>query len=167
MSKISVVKYPYILIRFYGQNLIKFIPHRKHYRSTIKDFHMFDSVEIDVIENLTLPVKYQAQSLHWSYTQITVHSSIVKVDGEKSYHPYFSDKRNHDLVFVKILIDKMISNIDLTQKVAESDNCKGQYKSAKHIYDLQQLAKTTNTKVIRAYSIAGHSKGDKLIMWEG
>jgi len=153
------------LLDFMDDMLSKFIHHRnmlKHYRSTIKDFYdMFDSVDIDIdfSENLTLPVMYQAQSLHWSYTQITVHSGILKVDGGEILSPYFSDSRKHDQVFVKL---SMISDIDLTEKVivTESDNCKVQYKSAKHIYDLQQLATKTNTKVIRVYSIQGHGKGE-------
>jgi len=90
------------LLDFMDDMLSKFIHHRnmlKHYRSTIKDFYdMFDSVDIDIdfSENLTLPVMYQAQSLHWSYTQITVHSGILKVDGGggKSYRPTFQIAEN-------------------------------------------------------------------------
>ena len=156
------------LLSFMENMLSKFVHHRnmlKHYRTTIKDFYdMFDSVDLDIdfSENLTLPVKHQAQSLHWSYTQITVHSGIVKVEGEKSYHPYFSDNRKHDQVFVKLSIEKMLSDVDISDKiiVVESDNCKGQYKSAKHLYDLQQLSTKLNKKVIRVYSIPGHGKGE-------
>ena len=77
------------LLNFIDQLIVKFIHHRnqlKYYRSSIKDFYnLFDSVNLDIdfSENLTLPIKHQAQSLHWSYTQITVHSGILKADGEK------------------------------------------------------------------------------------
>ena len=60
-----------------------------HYRSSIKEFYNFFAsvcIDIDFSENFTLPVKHQAQSLHWSYTKVTVHTRIIKVDGEKIYH---------------------------------------------------------------------------------
>ena len=64
-----------------------------HYRSSIKQIdNLFESVgiDIDISENLTLPVKYQAQSLHLSYTNLTVHSGIIEVDGEKIYQVHLS-----------------------------------------------------------------------------
>ena len=156
------------LLKFMSNMLVHFIHHRnllKHYRSTIKEFYnMVDSVDIDVdfSENLTLPVKHQAQSLHWSYTQVTVHSGIVWNEGEKSYHPYFSDNRKHDQVFVKMCIKKMLKGINLNDRcvIIESDNCRVQYKSNKHVYDLQQLSNELNSTVLRIYSIPGHGKGE-------
>lgn len=51
-------------------------------------------IVIDFSENLT-------ESLHWAKEQVSVHSGILKCNGEKSYHPYFSDSRTHDQAFVK------------------------------------------------------------------
>ena len=55
---------------------------------------MFDTllIDIDISENLK-PVKLEPQSLHWCYEATTVNSGIVKLPGEKSYHPYVSDKK--------------------------------------------------------------------------
>ena len=74
----------------------------KYYRNTQSIFEsLFDSVSIDIdfAENLTVPVKYEPQSLHLAHEQVTVHSGIMKVNGEKTY-PYFSDSLKHDQVFV-------------------------------------------------------------------
>ena len=56
---------------------------------------MFDSlfIDIDFSENLKLPVKFEPQSLHWCHEAITMHSGIVKLHREKSYHPYVSDDK--------------------------------------------------------------------------
>ena len=113
-----------------------------HYRKSIKDFYnYFESVKLDIDfrENLTLPVKHQPQSLHWSYTQITIHSGILKSDGEKIYHAYIyvSDNLKHDQTFVKISIAKMVENgnMDNIHIIIESDNSSSQFKSAKHFHD--------------------------------
>ena len=85
----------------------------KHYRSSIKDFfNFFDSINLDIdfSENLTFPVKHQPQSLHWSYTQITIHSGILKGDGVKTYHAYVSNNLKHDKTFVKVVIDNMLKD---------------------------------------------------------
>ena len=93
------------LVNFVDNILAKLIYHRnilKHYRNTQSIFEsLFDSVSIDIdfAENLTVPVKYEPQSLHWAHEQVTVHSGITKVNGEKTY-PYFSDSLKHDKVFV-------------------------------------------------------------------
>ena len=97
---------------------------------------MFESVCTDVnfSENLTLLVKYQAQSLRWCYTKVTVHSGIIKIDGEKIYHVYLSENPKRDQTFVKIVLHDMLNNVNLTNKkiIIESDNCSSQYKSVKH-----------------------------------
>ena len=97
---------------------------------------MFESVCTDVnfSKNLTLPVKYQAQSLHWCYTKVAVHSGIIKVDGEKIYHVYLSENAERDQTFVKIVLHDMLNNVNLTNKkiIIESGNCSSQYESVKH-----------------------------------
>ena len=101
----------------------KMIYHRnmlKYYRNTRSVFEsLFGSVSIDIdfAENLTAPV----------------YSGIMKVKGEKSYHPYFSDSLKHDQVFVKKVLEEMLSDIEIPQEttiVIESDNCTSQHKSA-------------------------------------
>ena len=78
------------LVNFVDNILAKLIYHRnilKHYRNTQSIFEsLFDSVSIDIdfAENLTVPVKYEPQSLHWAHEQVTVHSGITKVNGEKT-----------------------------------------------------------------------------------
>ena len=50
----------------------------------------------------------------------------------KTYHPYVSDDRKHNQVFVKAVLDEMLTTIEQLHEVIilESDNCAGKYKSA-------------------------------------
>ena len=158
------------LITFIDKLLPKIVYHRnmlQHYRKTNQLFtESLNAVYIDVdfSENLTVPVKYEPQSLHWAHEQVTVHSGLLKVNGSKSYHPYFSDTKVHDHVFVKLAIDEIVSevpNITVYDAIViESDNCRAQYKWAKHFNDLQSLANKLGKTVIRIYGIAGHGKGE-------
>lgn len=85
------------LTDFIGKILYKIIHHRnmlKNYRNTGNSFKEYMNaayLDIDFAENLTVPVKFEPQSLHWAKEQVTVHSGILKTNGQKSYHPYFSD----------------------------------------------------------------------------
>ena len=107
------------ILNFIEQFLRKIIHHGNHwwhYHNTIKDFREhFDALimDIDFSENLFVPVKYEPQSLHWSYPQIIVHSGLVRYNGEKSYHPYLSSDRNHDHNFVKCAIEEILSELNL------------------------------------------------------
>ena len=158
------------LAGFIDDLLPKIVYHRnmlRHYRKTIKpltDALNAVYMDIDFAENLTVPVKYQPQSLHWAQEQVTVHSGLIKVNGAKSYHPYFSDTKLHDHVFVKIAMDEMLSEVNNMNSfdavVIESDNCTAQYKSAKHFNDLQKLSNRLDKNIIRLYGIAGHGKGE-------
>ena len=88
------------IVQFINSFLPTIINHRnhlRHYRSAITNFRaMFDSlfIDIDFSENLKLPVKFEPPPLHWCHEAITVHSDIVKLHGEKGYHPYVSDDKN-------------------------------------------------------------------------
>ena len=119
--------------------------------------------DIDYSENLTIGVKWEPQSLHWSKMQVTVHSSLVKYGQEKLYHPYISDTRVHDQVFVHKVLKEMIDHTDAPDDVPlviESDNCTGQYKSTHHFYHIQSLADKYNRPIIQLYGIANHGKGE-------
>ena len=133
------------LLRYISERLTKIIHHRnqlRHCRSCSKTFKKhFDTVflNIDFSENLSIPVKFESQSLHWSHSQITVHSGILKNCGEKSYHPYLSDDKKRDQSFVKIVIEEMLKDADTepgSYIVTESDNCSSQYKSAPHFCNI-------------------------------
>ena len=63
---------------------------------------------------LTVPVKFEPQSLHWCQQQVTVHSGILKCNGEKSYITHFSDDRKHDQLFIDYVVKNIIENADLT-----------------------------------------------------
>ena len=102
------------ILDFISNLLPKIINHRnqlKHYRHSIKTFHELN-IDIDFSENLSVPVKYEPQSLHWSHKQVTIHSGILKLNGEKSYHPYISEDRQHDQSFVKIVIEEMLNTVN-------------------------------------------------------
>ena len=125
---------------------------------------LFDCVEVDIdfSEKLKVPLKYKPQSMHWSNSQVIVHSGITKAAGEKTYHPYFSDDKVQDHVFVRVALTEMLAEEDVAGKVIilGSDNCKYQYKCTAHFDDCQQIAETFQTTVVRLYSIAGHGKGE-------
>ena len=77
------------VINFIEGILPQIINHRnqlRHYRNTIEAFrNHFDALflDIDFSENLQISVKYEPQSLHWHHQQLTVHSGILKIHGEK------------------------------------------------------------------------------------
>ena len=118
------------LVNFITAMLPKIVYHRNHlryYRSNIGEFHQIISritLDIDFSENLPVPVKFEPQSLHW---QATVHSGLLKVDGEKSYHPYLSNDQNHHQNFVRLCVEEMLDTVDIKDEmqyiVIESDNC--------------------------------------------
>ena len=85
--------------------------HFHHYRNAIHSFKdNFDVLylDIDYSENLSIPVNFEPQSMHWHKDTITVHSGIVKLHGEKWYHPYLSNDKHHDQIFVKLVLEKML-----------------------------------------------------------
>ena len=154
---------------FIDEILPKTIHHRnhlKHFRSVHHQFiNFFDCayIDVDFSENLSVPVKYEPQSLHWAHDQVTVHSGILKVQGYKSYHPYFSDSKLHDQVFVNEVLLEMLQNVDDFDKVdtilIESDSF-NQYKCAQHFYHLQSISNKFNKNLICVYGVAGHGKGE-------
>jgi len=160
------------ILDFIDQLLAKMIHHRNHlhhYRYAIhKMRENVDAVflDVDFSENLSIPVKNEPQSLHWSHEQVTIHSGIVKLPtGHKSYHPYVSDDRKHDRHFAQISIEKMlevpeVQAFQMPNILVESDNCSGQYKSSAHFHGMQKLANQYNVPVIRIYGIAEHGKGE-------
>ena len=126
---------------------------------------MFNCVYIDAdfSENLTIGIKWEPQSLHWSKTQVTVHSGIVRTPYQKTYHPYLSDSREHDQTFVYMALKEMLDSTEITDLetiIIESDNCTVQYKSAEHFSDIKKFSDEYQYPVIRLYGIAGHGKGE-------
>ena len=127
-------------INFISELLPDIIFHRnhlKHYRNSHSHIYSFyDNCIItgaDFLENLSVPVKFEPKSMYWSHQQVTIHSGILKVNGEKPYHPYFSDDRLHDSTFTDIAIKEMLTFTDVQESdaiIIESDNCTTQYKSA-------------------------------------
>ena len=118
-------------------------------------------MDVDFSENLTIGIKWEPQSLHWS--KKPVHSGIVKANQTKVYHPFISDDSTHDQVFVRIALEEMLAVTDLSDcsmVVIESDNCSSQYKSMHHFHDFQEICNTINKPVIRIYGIAAHGKGE-------
>ena len=58
--------------------------------------------------------------------------------------------------FVKKVLHEMLDHDEISVDVDKvdtivigSDNCKGQYKSAQHFYDMQELANTLNKRILR------------------
>ena len=157
------------IISFIEKTMPEIIHHcnqLKHFRTSMGKFqNIFNTVMIDIdfSENLSIPVKYGSQSLHWGHDQITIHSGILQVDGEKSYHPYLSKDHKHDQQFVQIILEEMLLEVEYitveTTIAIESDNCSSQYKSAAHLQGIQDLSNKYKSTIIRVYSIAEHGKG--------
>ena len=92
---------------------------------------MILNLDVDFPENLLSSIMYEPQSLHWHHDQVSVQSQILKVDGEKSYNPYFFDSLRHDQVFVKQAMDEMVKDVDLKDDskmiIIKTGNCTSQY----------------------------------------
>ena len=99
-------------------------------------------VDVDFVENLSIPVKFEPQLIHWCHHQVSIHFGITKSNGEKLYHPYFSDDKVNDTVFSDNALKEMLAATDtedLDTLIIESVNCTNQFKSAAHFYNLQYV----------------------------
>ena len=80
---------------------------------------------------------------------MAVHAGLMKVKECKSYHLYFSDTKIHNYIFVKIAIEEMITEVENLDKfdsiVFESNNCRGQQKSAQHFCHITACKQTEKT----------------------
>ena len=82
------------ILDFISKFLCKLIHRRnelKNYRCIISEFLTSSNnvfLDLDFAENLTLPMKYQPQSLYWAQEVVTVHSGISKSKDGKIYHLY-------------------------------------------------------------------------------
>ena len=100
--------------------------------------------------------------MHWNPKQVTIHSGILKFNGTKSYHPYFSDDLKHDSTFVETAIEKILGDAEIGLNfivIIQSDNCSSHYKSVHHLA-IQNLCNKKNIRVVRIWSVAGHDKGE-------
>ena len=154
------------ITNFITKFLYKFIHHRnqlKHYHATSNVMRdLFEGyIDINFLENLTVPVKFEPQFLHWSHEEITVHSGIIKMNGKKSYHPYLSMDRKHDHSCVEVVLNQMLCTIEVPSTIMiESDNCSSQYKCASHFHAIREISSHYQTKIIHVYGIAEHGKGE-------
>ena len=109
---------------------------------------------LDFAAEMSIPVRYEPQSLHWSHEQVTIRSGIDKLStGHKSYHPYVSDDRNPDQHFAQSCIKRMmeapeVRALDMSNVIIDSDNCSRQYKSSPHFHGMQEIANRYNIPVI-------------------
>ena len=124
-------------------------------------FEKFICIDLDFSENLSIPVQFEPQSLHWCHQQVCVHSGIVKANGDKTYHTYFSDDKKHDeKCMIEMLGDIYFNSNDSAAIIIHTENCSSQYKSSQHFHHLQDLSNAKNAKVIRVWSVSGHGKGE-------
>ena len=129
------------ILEFIDTFLVRFIHHRnelKHFRTTVHVIRQeFQSLwlDVDLSENLSVPVDKEIQSLHWGKPQVTIHSGIVKFNGAKVYHPYISNSIVHDQQLVVLAIRKMIHSTQSHESAEmitiESDNA-NEYKSCEN-----------------------------------
>ena len=129
---------------FIDKILLKTIHHQNHLKHFKSVHHQFISyfnytyVDMDFSENLSLPMKYEPQSLHWAHDQVTVHSGILKVH----VHNKVDDFDKIDTILI------------------ESDDSFNQYKCAQHFYHLQSITSNFHKNLICVCSVAVHGKGE-------
>ena len=162
------------VVNYIEKRLAKFCIHRnhlKHFRTTFPIFlSQLDSdnipnLSLDFSENLTLPIRFEPQSMHWVKTQISIHCGILKTQDIKIYHGMFSDNKTHDQCYSALALEEnllmyhsVFPNLDCI--LLHSDNCAGQYKSSHHFFHIQELSNKLNITVIRVYGIGGHGKSE-------
>ena len=119
-------------------------------------------ISMDFSENLTMPIKEEPQSLHWTKQQTTIHNVVSKVDGEKCYHVHMSNNLKHDQSYVFVSLTSVLDTVEVKKDLVlvESDNCTSQYKSAESFHDLQYILDTYNVNLIRLYGVPGHGKNE-------
>ena len=107
------------LVEFTRNLLPNIIHHRniltlyRNIKGTFLDIMQCVYMDADFSENLTIGVKQEPQSLHWTKHQVTVHPGIVKYSQEKAYHPYFSNSRVDDQPIAHQALREMISWTDI------------------------------------------------------
>ena len=154
------------ILTFMDDKIFKLIFHRndlKHNRSTIHQLrdHLADAtLHVDLAENLTVPVKQSPQQMYWSKKQVTVHSAILKINGNKEYHPYLTEDMCHDQQLVGVILKKLLiiaaeSNPKLI--LVESDNG-NDYKSAEHFHLVQEYCNELGIPILRVYGTPEHCK---------
>ena len=154
------------ILKFMDGKIFQLIFHRndlKHHRSTIhqlRDTLAEATLHVDLAENLTVPLKQSPQQLHWSKKQVTVHSAILKINGNKEYHPYLTEDMCHDQQLVGVNLKKLLniaaeSNPKLI--LVESDNG-GDYKSSEHFHLVQEYCNEIGIPILRAYGTPEHCK---------
>ena len=161
-------------IPFVPDFITSLLPKIIHHINLLKNYHtnmktILENIDncivvgLDFSENLNCASKTGASVFAlWSKDQKTVHSGILKLNGEKQYHPYFSDDLQHDQSFVATVIENMLDGIDVVGKtlVIISDNCCAQYKSVQNFTDHQNLANKLQVTIVRIYGIPGHGKNE-------
>ena len=134
------VKSEQVNVKFIVEFIEKILPNIVHHRNLLLNFRTeyprvlesLSTVEIhvDFSENLTLTLPEEIQSMYWGQakTQVTLHSGILKFQGNKSYHLYISNDLTHDQAFVYLVLNQMLSDIEIapgTTVIVTCDNCTG------------------------------------------
>ena len=116
-------------------------------------------VELDFSQNLSLRLKDEVQSAHFSGKQFPLHCAIVE-PVEDWYHYHLSNDTKLDGIFVDQLLRDMISVYEIQNKDLwiQSYNAPSQYNNKIPFVLLQQLANEVNLRIIRTYGTAGHGE---------
>ena len=75
---------------------------------------------VTFLEKLTILLKKEPQSVHWSGVEIIVHSGILRKDSNKEYHCYLSDDLIQNHAFSNLILDEMLQDINHGQKRDEA-----------------------------------------------
>ena len=155
--QLQILAEKYFLHRFFVVNekccWKKFLDQTEHY-----------TLWLDYSQNIAFKEKKQAQSVHFSGRQHTLHKTIIlSPENEVLYVYHLSDDTNHDSVMnFHIIRDILKYHSEVIQNgilVLRSDNCQEQYKCKYIFYEMKILTKELRIKVVWFYGEPGHGRG--------
>ena len=112
----------------------------------------------DFSENLALTPKSECQDAHFNKRQSSLHCAVAHVgDGNHQFHYHLSDNTNHDVTYVRQVVDDLISKYpDAAVYRFKSDNCSAQYKCRWVFGMWQNIALELGKTVITYHGVPGH-----------
>ena len=120
---------------------------------------------LDYSMNISLTPKREAQSVHYSGKQHTLHDSLIRNPETRNYIYVYhiSDDTIHDSVMttkiIRDIIEKFPEVIESGHLILRSDNCCSQYKCQYVFEELINLSKEYNVQITWFYGEAGHGRG--------
>ena len=88
--------------------------------------------------------------MNWSKTQVTIHTEILKMNGQKEYHPYLTEELYHDQqlvgVALEILLHRAAESNPQTILVESDNGC--DCKSSEHFKECQKSCNAIGISIL-------------------